>query len=66
MELPHDGQQSGREQVHRQQYLAGPPTQASPGEELQAVARPAVPREDDRRDRVVLESTPAGHRVVCG
>src|SRR5260370_10131751 len=45
-------------------YLAGPPTEASTGEDVQAVARPEVPRENDRRDRAVLESAPAG-RSYC-
>jgi DNA-binding CsgD family transcriptional regulator len=36
------------------------------GEDVQTVARPEVPRENDRRDRVVPESARAGHRVVCG
>src|ERR1035441_2213272 len=53
------------EEVRHQQYWAGPPTEASPGEDVQVVARPEVPRENDGCDRVVLESAPAGHCVLC-
>ena len=56
--------ESGSEQVHHQQYLAGRQSEAPSSGDVQAVARSPVPGEDHRRRGVVLESAPTGDRAV--
>src|SRR5487761_989924 len=66
LELPVDGPEPGGEQVHDQQHLAESPSQAAPGETLQAVARPPISGEADRRGWALFEPSAAGDGDLRG
>src|SRR5436309_421696 len=66
VELPTHGGEPGGKQVHRQQHLAQPQSQAPPGQELQAVARSPISGEAHGCGWFVFESSPADHGAVRG